>query len=109
MNVIDLIHRANRAGVNLSLTDAGTVKVSGNEDAVAAIVPVIREHKPKIVAILQGRQERAMHLARLAIAKAALTDEQKTARIADIEKEPSIAPFWAQTFIDDQNTEKADK
>jgi hypothetical protein len=98
MNIVDLIEGANRAGVYLSLTDAGTVKVSGNEDAVVAIIPRIREHKPEIVAMLRGRQEHAIYLARLVIARAALTDEQKALRLADLKREPSIAPFWVQMY-----------
>jgi hypothetical protein len=107
MNVVDLIDQANRAGVTLSLTNAGTVKVSGNEDTVAAIIPAVRQHKPEIIAMLQGRQERALHLARLAIARAALSDGQKLSRLADLRKAPGIAGFWAQLQRDDLNAEKA--
>jgi hypothetical protein len=53
------------------------------------------------------RYAESLRLARLAIARAALSDEQKRSRIRDIEKEPSIAPFWAQHCRDDQNAEKA--
>jgi hypothetical protein len=109
MNVIDLIDEANRAGVTLSLTDAGTVKVSGNEDAVAAIIPAIREHKPEIIAMLKGQQEHALHLARLAIARAALTDEQKASRLDDVQHAPLIAFFWAQLQRDDEQKKECEK
>jgi hypothetical protein len=99
MNVIDLIDEANRAGVTLSLT----------EDAVAAIIPAVREHKPEIVAMLKGQQEHALHLARLAIARAALTDEQKASRLADLRKEPSIAHFWAQLQHHDEQKKECEK
>ena len=37
----------------------------------------------------------AMKIARRAIAMAALTNEQKTMRLADLRRDPAIARFWA--------------
>jgi hypothetical protein len=47
----------------------------------------------------------SLRLARIAIAHAALSDEQKQSRLADIDREPSIAHFWAQLYRDEQKKE----
>jgi hypothetical protein len=101
MNALELIDEAHRAGVSLTLADGDTVKLRGDEDAVRRFIPEIREHKPEIVALLRGRREHAMHLARLAIARAALTPEQRASRIRDIERAPSIARFWIEMDRDE--------
>lgn len=40
----------------------------------------------------------ALTIAEWAIAQAALTDEQKRARLADLRRRPEIAKFWARLF-----------
>ena len=40
-------------GVRLALSPAGTIKATGDQKAVSRWLPVIREHKPGIVAALQ--------------------------------------------------------
>jgi hypothetical protein len=109
MNAIELIDEVHRAGVSLTLADGDTVKLSGDEDAVKRLIPAIREHKTEIIGLLRGRREHAMHLARLAIARAALTPEQRASRIRDIEQTPEIAPFWAQMYRDDEASERISK
>lgn len=48
-----IIKRASADGVNLALSPAGTIKVTGDGAAVNRWLPVIREHKPGIFAALQ--------------------------------------------------------
>ena len=45
----------------------------------------------------------AMLIARRAIAMAALTDEQKAMRLADLRRDPAIARFWALAWPDAVN------
>ena len=40
----------------------------------------------------------ALTVAEWAIAQAALTDEHKRARLADLRRRPEIAKFWARLF-----------
>jgi hypothetical protein len=101
MSALELIDEAKRAGVYVTLADDDTVKLTGDEDAVKRLIPAIREHKPEIVALLRGQQEHALHLAKLAVARASLTDEQKQLRIADIEQTPEIAKFWIEMYRDE--------
>src|SRR5579859_6428304 len=49
-----IIERAMAEGVNLALSDAGTIKATGDSAAVSRWLPAIREHKPGIVTVLQG-------------------------------------------------------
>ncbi len=102
MNALELIREANLAGVRLELSDSGNIRAVGDEDAVSFLIPQLREHKAEIVATLQGQQAHALHLAKLAIARAALTEEQKASRLADLKDEPGIAIFWAQIYRDDE-------
>jgi len=48
-----IIKDATAEGVTLALTPAGTIKATGEGAAVNRWLPVIREHKPGIVAALQ--------------------------------------------------------
>ena len=48
-----IIEQAAADGVNLTLSPAGTIKATGNSDAVNRWAARIREHKPAIVAALQ--------------------------------------------------------
>lgn len=43
-------------GVRLVLTPRGTLKATGDQQAVNRWLPVIKEHKPGIVAVLQQRE-----------------------------------------------------
>ena len=44
---------------------------------------------------LSDGEKSALTIAEKAIARAALTDEQKAARVADLRRDPVIARFWA--------------
>jgi hypothetical protein len=48
-----IIKEAMADGVTLALSAAGTIKATGNGDAVNRWLPAIREHKPGIMAALQ--------------------------------------------------------
>ena len=49
-----IIKQATADGVNLALTPTGTIKATGDGTAVNRWLPVIREHKPGILAALQN-------------------------------------------------------
>lgn len=55
MNTASLFRRIQSDGVNLSLTPRGTIKLVGDEDAVARWTQPVREHKPELVEWLQAR------------------------------------------------------
>ena len=48
--------------------------------------------------ILSDGEKSALAIAERAIAQAALTDEQKSARLADSRRDPAIARFWAMAW-----------
>jgi len=48
-----IIKQASADGVNLALSPAGTIKATGEGAAVNRWIPILREHKPEIVAALQ--------------------------------------------------------
>ena len=53
MTPATIIQQAAADGVSLILSPAGTIKATGTGDAVTRWLPLIREHKPGIVAALQ--------------------------------------------------------
>ena len=53
MNPARILERASADGVTLTLSPAGTIKATGDGAAVNRWLPVIREHKPGILAALQ--------------------------------------------------------
>ena len=57
MSAMTLIETALIDGVMLSLTDAGTVKVVGQDEMVAQWLPRIREHKQAIIEALKGSSD----------------------------------------------------
>jgi hypothetical protein len=52
MTPAEIVHRAAADGVGLALSPAGTIKASGNKEALATWQPVIRERKAEIVDVL---------------------------------------------------------
>ena len=106
MSLDTIILEAKKSGVRFSLTQKGTVKLIGSPEAVERLIPVVREHKPALVAMLAHQSagatdtndcyEYSLRLARDAIERANLIATQKLSRLADLEREPSIAHFWAQ-------------
>jgi hypothetical protein len=53
MNPATIIKQAAADGVSLILSPAGTIKATGNGDAVNRWLPLTREHKPGVLAALQ--------------------------------------------------------
>ena len=53
MNTADILEHAFDDGVTMSLTPTGTIKMRGDGAAVNRWLPMIREHKPDILAALQ--------------------------------------------------------
>ncbi len=47
-----IIKEATADGVNLTLSGTGTIKASGDQAAINRWVPILREHKPGILAVL---------------------------------------------------------
>jgi len=58
MTPLVIIESAAEDGVTLSLSSTGGIKVDGDEQAVRRWQPMIREHKPAILAILRGDASR---------------------------------------------------
>lgn len=54
MNPAEIINAAEQDGVRLALSAAGTLKASGDEVRIAYWLPVIRDNKAGIVALLSG-------------------------------------------------------
>ncbi len=48
-----LLREVEADGLRLSLTDTGTIKISGKREAIEKWTPALREHKPELVAELQ--------------------------------------------------------
>ena len=59
MNPAQIINTAEQDGVRLALSAAGTLKASGDEVRIAYWLPVIREHKPEIIAFLSSYPDAA--------------------------------------------------
>lgn len=53
MNPATILKLALEDGVTLDLSAAGTIKVTGDRSAVNRWLPLVREHKPGIMAVLQ--------------------------------------------------------
>jgi hypothetical protein len=52
-----IIRDAHQAGVTLTLTPVGTIKLSGNKAAVVKWAPAIRDYKPEILTALQAAND----------------------------------------------------
>lgn len=119
MNAETLIRAAQHDGLRLALTDSGTVKCIGRKQIADRWAPQLRQHKVEILALLTAAndaandadepsrtieralsdgEQSALAIAEQAIARAALTDEQKLARLADLRRDPAIARFWAMAW-----------
>lgn len=104
MNTETLIRAAVSDGLRLELTDVGTVKCIGPRLVTERWALQLRQHKAEILAMLNAandallpadQEHAAMAIAEQAIARAALTDEQKASRLNDLRSKPEIAGFWA--------------
>jgi pyocin large subunit-like protein len=87
-----------RGGFSSDLLTAIPANPANRGDELAEIS---RKSISSLTANQCDRYAESLRLARLAIAKAALTPEQKASRLADIEREPSIAPFWIELYRDE--------
>lgn len=56
MSAVELIHRANAAGVELRLDAAGGLKAAGDRQAIERLLPDLRAHKAEIARLLQDSQ-----------------------------------------------------
>lgn len=54
MNPATIILRAEQDGVNLALSTTGTIKATGDQDAISRWLEIIREHKNGIISTLRG-------------------------------------------------------
>ena len=54
--------------------------------------------KNESVRTLSDGEQSVLAIAEQAIARAALTDEQKASRLADLRRDPAIARFWAMAW-----------
>ena len=57
MNPQQLIRQAEADGLVLVVTPAGTVKLRGSGEAIGRWLPILRGHKPEILAALTGKTE----------------------------------------------------
>ena len=119
MNAETIIRAAENDGLRLALTEIGTVKCIGPKLVTERWVPQLRQHKAEILAVLTAANDRDLHapertlsdgeksalaIAERAIARAALTDEQKASRLADLRRDPTIARFWALAWPEALNS-----
>lgn len=57
MNTVIILERSATEGVSLALTPTGSILASGGNAAVSRWLPVIRQNKPGIVAVLQAAND----------------------------------------------------
>lgn len=105
MSANTLIDEAKKDGLRFSVTPSRTIKLVGSKVVAEKWVLRLREHKTEIIELLakvsaandetaRTDETEALMIARRAIAMAALTDEQKTKRLADLHRDPGLAAFW---------------
>lgn len=107
MNPATIIERARADGVSLNLSPAGTIKATGEGAAVNRWLPVIREHKPGILAALQDAAsdtlpDRAAEARRQRV-RAMLADRPET-RYAVVVDNPETDPVLLTLAIRGQAT-----
>jgi hypothetical protein len=80
MNVADIIRACAEDGVQLYLTDAQTVKASGDQAWIAEWLPILREHKAEIITELHRQRRHAKVLSMLGDTRryAVLIENDKT-------------------------------
>ncbi len=49
MTGAELLETARKAGLTVSLTTAGTIKINGSRAAIAALTPTLREHRATVI------------------------------------------------------------
>ena len=66
-------------------------------------VPAHSSAEKEVDRTLSDGEKSALAIAERAIARAALTDEQKTSRLDDLRRDPAIAKFWALAWPSDES------
>ncbi len=56
MSAAQLIHRANAAGIELRLDEAGSLRAAGDRQAIERLLPDLRAHKAEIARLLLDSQ-----------------------------------------------------
>ena len=65
MNALALLAETEKAGISLAATERGTLKYSGDPDALAHWLPEIRAHKAEILAMLAANDPEPVKTSRL--------------------------------------------
>ena len=68
------------------------------ERTLPEILPAHYPLENEAVRTLSDGEKSALAIAERAIARAALTDEQKASRLADLRRDPAVARFWAMAW-----------
>lgn len=84
MNPDEIIKAANEDGVYLTLTPDGEAKAGGDQEGLAAWLPIFREHKPAIILELHRQRRSAKVLAMLG-------DKTYAVYVEDDRSDPVIA------------------
>lgn len=66
MRAMELIERADAAGVDLVVVD-GRLKARGSPEAVAALAPILRPHRAELIRCMQDSAVLTEHLLRAAM------------------------------------------
>lgn len=69
MNPAAILEKSAADGVILSLSASGTLKANGDQEKVNKWLPVIRDHKPALIALLAGNSMKAGRAANFAEAE----------------------------------------
>ena len=54
MTATELLHELHDEGLQLALTERGTIKIAGAPDALDKWTPAIRKHKPELIDLLRS-------------------------------------------------------
>ena len=77
-----IIQKVAEDGVTLTATPSGSIKACGNGDAVSRWLPIIREHKPKILEALQDAGK--------AVAPTSASENAKQQALARLQIDPNV-------------------
>ena len=77
-----IIQKVTEDGVTLTATPSGSIKASGDSDAVSRWLPIIRQNKPNILAALQD--------AKKVLAPPNATEDAKQQALARLQIDPNV-------------------
>ena len=77
-----IIQKVTEDGVTLTATPSGSIKASGESDAVSRWLPIIRENKPNILAALQDAEK--------VLAPSIATEDAKQQALARLQIDPNV-------------------